>query len=611
MNRQCCLLLIMGAVFVGCRSSTREAGSLDHLFLPTDAAFWQVSSFDTSGGNRDRLEIAPGDSAILLDVAGPGIVRRLWLTVSSGDPHYLRRIGLRMYWDGESEPSVAVPLGDFFGNGFDKRHYTALPMGVSSGGFYSYLPMPFRTWARIVVDNGTGREIDAFYFNIGLERVARLPADVETFHAWWHRNPRTDEPTPHVAARAHGWGKLVGLSLNAEAYDDRLWFLEGDESVVVDGEVRGHGTGTEDYFNAGWYFDQGPFAAPYHGVIVKDDDRGRIAAYRWHIPDPIPFRDSLLVTLEHGHGNEVVADYATVAYWYQREPHDPMPAIPPADDRRILGVKIPPGALLRQDFTVENVGSGRRVVVPVPRPDRYEIIVYPIGVTDEQRATFTVPGGPRRTVSLQSSERGDVLAPVMVGTVGAVDTIELGMDGDVPLPAAVHVRPVRDWASTWNVVGPFANPRVLGTETSPAVDSVYGPERDPSLGATYTGAEGRRVGWRLVSAAADGQVRLNPHFEPSDWVAAYAQAFLFAPRAQDVTLLVGADDAHVLWVNDVRVSERQGRHISQADELAVTVPLRAGWNRVVLKVADLDGGWAFQVRAADPQGTLRWSAEPR
>ena len=93
----------------------------------------------------------------------------------SRDPHYLRRISLKMYWDDEQAPSVQAPLGDFFGNGFDKSHYAALPAGVSSGGFYFYLPMPFRKSARIVVENGTGMSIDAFYYNIGITRNDRLP----------------------------------------------------------------------------------------------------------------------------------------------------------------------------------------------------------------------------------------------------------------------------------------------------------------------------------------------------------------------------------------------------------------------------------------------------
>lgn len=116
--------------------------------------------------------------------------------------------------------------------------------------------------------------------------------------------------------------------------------------------------------------------------------------------------------------------------------------------------------------------------------------------------------------------------------------------------------------------------------------------------------------WKRVVASSDGQVRLNPHFTPNDWVAAYAQSFLYAPSGGDFALLLGADDAHTVWVNGERVSERQGRHISRPDDLELGVSLQAGWNRVLLKVADLDGGWAFQVRVADPEGRLRWSADP-
>jgi len=295
-------------------------GPFDHLLTPRDDSFLHVSSYDTTGGNIDRLEIAAGDSAVLLDMEGAGVIRRIWITVASRDPHYLRRIALKMYWDNEEMPSVSAPLGDFFGNGFDRRHYAAIPMGVSSGGFYVYLPMPFRKHARIVVENGTGRTIDAFYYNIDLVESDDLPSDQATFHAWWHRDPRTTSSTPHRVLEAAGRGYFVGLSLNAESHNGRLWFLEGDEIFTVDGEFRGQGTGTEDYFNGGWYFDQGAFTAPFHGVVVKDDTLSRIAAYRWHVPDPIPFEDSIRIELEHGHANGEVADYATMAYWYQVNP---------------------------------------------------------------------------------------------------------------------------------------------------------------------------------------------------------------------------------------------------------------------------------------------------
>jgi hypothetical protein len=595
----------------GCGRDVSDGGFLDHLYVLSDGRFEQVSSFDTSGGNRDRLEIAVGDSAVLLDIEGPAVIRRIWITVSSGDRHYLRRIALKMYWDDEADPSVLAPLGDFFGNGFDKRHYTSLPLGVSSGGFYCYFPMPFAKRARIVVENGTGLPIDAFYYNIGIERVPRLAGDAATFHASWRRDVRTTDVMPHVALDARGRGSFVGLSLNAESYRGALDFLEGDEFLVVDGELRGQGTGTEDYFNAGWYFESGTFDAPFHGLVVKDVAKGRIAAYRWHLPDPIAFSRSLRVELEHGHANREVADYATVAYWYQVDPHDPLPPLPPAASRRVLGVKIPPAALGPASLVVKRSSAGVSIGTPVPRPDRYEVLVYPVAHPDAPRVSYRVGSRPAARVRLDTEEPGTVLDPVSLGEVTAETNIEvIGSPAAAPVPAAVHARPIRSWADEWNVVGPFPNPRVLGTEISLAVDSVYGPERDPSLQTRYRVMGGASVEWKRVSASDDGQVRLNSHFEPNDWVAAYAQAYLFSPSAREVSLLFGADDAHVLWVNGERVSERQGRHISRADELDVRVRLRAGWNPVLLKVADLDGGWAFQVRAADPDGELRWRAEP-
>ncbi|UCG86037.1 MAG: DUF2961 domain-containing protein [Gemmatimonadota bacterium] len=604
--------IVVGLTALACNSDREQHGPFDYLHSSPAGRFLQVSSYDTTGGNRDRLEIAAGATATLLDVEGPGIIQRIWITVSSSDPHYLRRIALEMYWDGESEPSVSVPLGDFFGNGFDKRHYASLPMGVSSGGFYCYIPMPFARRARVVVVNGTGREIDAFYYHIGLVQVDDLPGDVPTFHAKWNRDIRTDTNEPHEVIATVGSGRFIGMSLNAESYRDNLEFLEGDELFYVDGEFRGQGTGTEDYFNGGWYFQHGEFEAPFHGVVIKDDHRGRIAAYRWHVLDPIPFCDSIRIELEHGHANAEVADYATVSYWYQTEPHEAFPPLPAPHERRVLGVKITPGALLVGDLSVLGADDRTRTLVaPVPRPDRYDVLVYPLGGPDLRSAFYGVAGMPRELVDLNATDSLTVLEPVPLGIVAAEETLAVELSpAAAPLPAALEIRPVRDWAVEWNVVGPFPNPRTLGTELSAAIDSAYGPETDPALGAAYSTPWGGWVRWKRATASPDGQVRLNPHFTPNEWVAAYAQAFLYSPADQDAALLFGADDAHVLWVNGERVSERQGRHISRTDELEVTVGLKAGWNRILLKVADLDGGWAFQMRVADPDGRYRWSARP-
>lgn len=589
------ILLFLGPLLLlaGCAEDRGVGGPWDALMAPGAGRFLHVSSQDTTGGNRDRFELAPGDSAVLLELEGPGVLRQLWITVASSDPDYLRRIALKMYWEGEEEPSVAVPLGDFFGNGFAKTHYTALPMGVSSGGFYSYLPMPFRDRARIVAENGTGQVVDAFYFNASVELDVDLPEPLATFHAGWHRDPRTTGSGPHRILEAQGSGHLVGVSLNAESYDGSYWFLEGDEILTVDGEFRGQGTGTEDYFNGGWYFQDGPFAAPYHGVVMMDPERGRVAAYRWHLPDPVRFRDSIRVELEHGHGNQVVADYATVAYWYQTEPHHPLPSLPAPEERRILGVKIPAGAVLRDSLRVTEGTSGERLAwVAPPREDRYDLWVYPEGPAGR-------PGEP----VLAREDVPATLEPRRGLQVAA--TVPPGE----PLPMALELVPRRKWAIEWLVAGPFPNPQAVGTEYSPSLDSIFPPESDPEPDRRYRGPAGETIRWKRIRGDSTGYVRLNPHFQPNDHVVAYAQAFLFSPLEGDVHLMLGADDAHALWVNGEEVSRRQGRNISVADDLEIRVHLNRGWNRVLLKVADLDGGWAFHLRAADPTGTLRWSTE--
>jgi len=294
--------------------------------------------------------------------------------------------------------------------------------------------------------------------------------------------------------------------------------------------------------------------------------------------------------LEHGHGNEVVADFSTVAYWYQTEPHRPLTLLPPPDDRRVLGVKIPPGAALADSLVVlEAPEGGWRIQLPVPRPDLYDVWAYPGGAD----------GRPDRPIRLYQELSISDWEMVVVNSQGGA------------LPVALHAVPVPHWASEWMVAGPFPNPQQVGSEYSAALDSVFAPEEDPDPALTYRLPSGETGQWLRVSGDSTGYVRLNPHFEPSDWVAAYAQAFLFSPTARGGVLLLGADDAHQLWVNGELVSTRQGRNISLADQMVVPVALVAGWNRVLLKVADLDGGWAFHLRAADPSRELRWAvAEP-
>src|SRR5688572_1728426 len=170
--------------------------------VPTSAAFLGVDrvlkapgepdgsprlvAFRHSTGRRLRAE---GDRTVLLDLRGPAIVRRLRLSFTSADPDHARRIAIRMYWDAEAAPSVDVPLGDFFANGFERRPYASVPMGVGDGGYYSYLPLPFARRGRIVLENGTGAPIE-LAFDADVQMEAALPVPFATLHASWRREAR-------------------------------------------------------------------------------------------------------------------------------------------------------------------------------------------------------------------------------------------------------------------------------------------------------------------------------------------------------------------------------------------------------------------------------------
>lgn len=546
--------------------------------------------------------IAPGDSAVLLDLAGPGVIRRIRLSLASADPDHLRRIAIRMHWDGEVEPSVAVPLGDFFANAFDRRPYAAAAMGASADAWWSYLPMPFPAGARIVLDNGTGLPLDSVRFDADVEMDAALTAPVATFHALWSRDPRAGPERTHRVAELEGAGWFVGTSLSALGHDGTLGFLQGRGTFEVDGR-RLEGAATAAYLNDAGAPGADALPGPFHGALVRDEERARFAGYRWHLPDPIPFRRSLRLELERGPANRDAADYATVAYWYQVEPHAPMPPLPRPAERRVPEVLVPPGAVHRDDLSLVGTGEGTmRVTLRAPRPDRYEVLIYPEANPGSATPTVAVAGGPARPVDVAppGAEAGDVLPPLVLDTA-AVAGRELVLElaaggGGIALPAAILLRPVRGWATAWWAAGPWP---------AATLDSVWGPEVDPDLARAYGLPSGGEARWRPVEAEASGAVRTSA--SGSGAATAYAQAFLFSPDDRPVTLLVGTSGPHRMWIDGALVSDRPGSPPARPDAVEVPVFLRAGWSRVLVKVADSGTGARMFVRAADPTGDLRWA----
>jgi hypothetical protein len=320
----------------------------------------RASSYDRTGGNDDFRTIAPGETLSLLDADGPAMVTHLWFTVASDDPHHLKALVLRMYWDGEPGPSVEVPIGDFFGLGLGDYHaYESIPLSVGSDkALNCFFPMPFAKHARITVTNEAAQKVDAFYFNVDYRKYDKpLAGDPLYFHAQyrqaapaqgWTNDWRANDDSRvndkknlngdgnYVWMEATGRGHFVGVTMSVLANQDG-WWGEGDDMFFIDGETMPsiNGTGSEDYFLGAWDFGGHAFSYGLYGapVVGQEVAGGRSSVYRFHLDSPIPFTKSLRATIEHGHANHRSDNYFSVAYWYQTEPHAPFPALPPPEQR--------------------------------------------------------------------------------------------------------------------------------------------------------------------------------------------------------------------------------------------------------------------------------------
>jgi hypothetical protein len=332
----------------------------------------RVSSYDPKGGNSDWWEFESGQSRDIATLEGAGCVKHIWMTLWSDDKYTLRKVLLRMYWDGETTPSVETPIGDFFGMGHSMaKNFVSLPLQMSpenGRSFNCWFPMPFEIGARIEVVNEASEKLN-FYFYVDYEAYpgGTSLADYGRFHAQWRRvnptpgwqdpaerwennhermhevwrTPNTTGDANYVILDAAGRGHYVGCHLDIDCFSRQSndWYGEGDDMIFVDGAAWPgiHGTGTEDYFNTAFAPTQ-EYSAPYHGLILYQGTadwpwRGKNTLYRYHIEDPIFFEKSIRVTIEHGHANKLTNDYASTAYWYQAEPHAPFPAMLPVNER--------------------------------------------------------------------------------------------------------------------------------------------------------------------------------------------------------------------------------------------------------------------------------------
>ena len=288
------------------------------------------------------IKIAGGEVFTIAEMDGPGAIQHIWMTPTGN----WRSTIIRIYWDGETTPSVEAPVGDFFCMGWGQyAPLSSLAVCVNPGSaFNCYWTMPFRKSCKITMENILDEEM-TLYYQIDYA-LTDVPEDAAYFHAQFRRTHPNLTSDYTMIDGIKGKGHYVGTYM-AWGVNNNGWWGEGEIKFFMDGDSKFPticGTGTEDYFCGSYNFDRNgkynEFCTPYAGLhqVIRPDglytSQQRFGLYRWHIADPIRFEKELRITIQDlgwksgGRYLPQKSDIASVVFWYQTEPHNPFPKFP-------------------------------------------------------------------------------------------------------------------------------------------------------------------------------------------------------------------------------------------------------------------------------------------
>lgn len=311
-------------------------------------------------------KVAPGEEKVFYESKKAGAITSFKVKLKIRDKQkmaeILRKLVLKMKWDGEKEPSVWSPLGDFFGTSPGWNEYKTLPMGMTDEWMYSYWYMPFKDGAEIAIKNDFNEDVQV-EIELKHEELGQEVGDLARFHAKWHRDlsPLKKSRWPDwTLLETQGRGRFVGTHLLvwnpkggscSAAGPGQHWWGEGDEKFFVDGEKfpSTFGTGTEDYFGYAWC-DPSKFEHAFHSQTLDNDNMGYQPMNRWHIIDNIPFQESFNGYVEKYFPNHWPTQYSVVVYWYLNAEGEDNIAATPVEER--FGFETP-YVIFREEGVVE------------------------------------------------------------------------------------------------------------------------------------------------------------------------------------------------------------------------------------------------------------------
>ncbi len=286
---------------------------------------WENPGIDpkTTDGNilsSGIIDIPPSSSAEIFQTEGAGYIASIKLRIDPATEKSLLETWIKMFWDEKTPAQVEAPLGEFFGSGLGLCEVESLPVGMNQNGeFYCFFPMPYWKEVRIELENLSTEEVKGLSYEIQYNPKP-YPQKSGYFRTQYRSATISNDGKDYLILNTTGRGHYMGVVLTMVGLT--RYYLEGDERIYVDGSLSPqiYGTGTEDYFNGGWYFQKGTFSLPSHGNPAhKIDSLDRTTAYRFHIGDWIPFNSSIRVGIEHGGLNDMEAEYSSVAFYYGRD----------------------------------------------------------------------------------------------------------------------------------------------------------------------------------------------------------------------------------------------------------------------------------------------------